>query len=94
MKFIIPQNYNFKNKLFGIIDYSAVFFNIFWYVFIFFSVNIFFNSWNVKIFLLISLCFPITLFSIVGFNSEPITYVFKYILKYIFSPKLYLYKKY
>ena len=35
MKFIFPQNYNFKNKLLGIIDYSTAFFNIFWYVIIF-----------------------------------------------------------
>lgn len=94
MEFIIPQNYNFKNKLFGIIDYSTIFFNILWYGFIFIILNALFNSWNIKIFLLISLCFPITLFSIFGFNNEPIVYVFKYILKYILKPKLYLYKKY
>ena len=28
MKFIFPQNYNFKNKLFGIIDYTNLFLNI------------------------------------------------------------------
>lgn len=94
MKFIIPQNYKFKNKIFGIIDYSTAFFNIVWYLLIFFLLNIFFKSWNIKIFFLVSLCFPITLFSIVGFNGEPIIYVFKYIFKYIFRPKLYLYKKY
>ena len=94
MKFIIPQNYKFKNKIFGIIDYSTAFFNIVWYLLIFFLLNIFFKSWNIKIFFLVSLCFPITLFSIVGFNGEPIIYVFKYILKYIFRSKLYLYKKY
>ena len=94
MKFIIPQNYNFKNKIFGIIDYSTAIFNIIWFCFIFFILNIIFKDWNIKIFLLISLCFPITLFSIAGFNGEPIVYVFKYIIKYIFRPKLYLYKKY
>ena len=94
MKFIIPQNYNFKNKIFGIIDYSTAFFNIFWYLIIFIILNILFKDWNIKIFLLISLCFPITLFSILGFNNEPIVYVFKYVIKYIFRSKLYLYKKY
>ena len=94
MNFIIPQNYNFKNKLLGIIDYSTAFFNIIWYVIFFIIINTLFNNWNIKIFLLISLCFPITLFSIIGFNGEPFVYVFKYILKYIFRPKLYLYKKY
>ena len=28
MKFIIPQNYNFKSKIFGIIDYSTAFLKI------------------------------------------------------------------
>lgn len=93
MKFIIPQNYNFKNKLFGIINYSTAIFNMIWYIIIFIIINLLFNNWNIKIFLLISLCFPITIFSIVGFNGEPIVLVIGYIIKYIFSPKLYLYKK-
>ena len=94
MKFIIPQNYSFKNKILGIIDYSSAFFNIIWYVIIFIILNSLFNDWNIKIFLLISLCFPITLFSLIGFNGEPIVYVFKYIIKFLLKPKLYLYKKY
>ena len=94
MKFIFPQNYNFKNKLLGIIDYSTAFFNIFWYVIIFILLHFFIKNWNIKIFIFISLCFPLTIFSIVGFNGEHILYVFNYILKYIFRPKLYLFKKY
>ena len=94
MQFIIPQNYSFKNKILGIFDYSTAFFNIIWYVIVFIILNTLFNNWNIKIFLLISLCFPITLFSLIGFNGEPIVYVFKYIIKYIFRHKLYLYKKY
>jgi len=94
MKFIIPQNYNFKNKLLGIIDYTTAIFNITWYIIVFVILNILFRDWNIKIFLLISLCFPLTLFSIAGFNGEPITYVLKYVIKYIVRPKLYLYKKY
>ena len=94
MKFIIPQNYDFKSKLFGIIDYSTAIFNIVWYVIIFFILNFIFKSWNIKIFLFISLSFPITIFSIVGFNGEPLLLVLKYILKYCFRPKIYLFKKY
>ncbi|MBQ2835827.1 MAG: hypothetical protein IJE68_03235 [Clostridia bacterium] len=94
MKFIIPQNYNFKNKIFGIIDYSTAFFNIIWYGIVFIILNFLLTNWNIKIFLLISFCFPITIFSVVGFNGEPIVYVFKYLLKYFFRPKLYLYKKF
>ena len=94
MKFIIPQNYNFKNKILGLFDYSTIFLNIIWYSLVFILLNLFFINWNVKIFLLISLCFPITIFSIVGFNGEPITYVLNYVIKYFLRPKLYLYKKY
>ena len=94
MKFIIPQNYSFKNKIFGFIPYSTLIFNIVWYLIIFSILNLFFNSWNIKIFLLISLAFPITLLSIIGLNGEPFIDVLKYILKYIFSTKIYLFKKY
>ena len=39
MKFIFPQNYNFKNKLFGIIDYTNLFLNIIWNFFIYFIIK-------------------------------------------------------
>ena len=94
MNFIIPQNYEFKNKLFGIIYYSTLIFNIIWYIVIFSILHLIFNNWNIKIFLFISLCFPITLLSIIGFNGEPITYVLYYLIKYLIRPKLYLFKKY
>ena len=94
MKFIIPQNYNFKNKILGIIDYSTAILNVIWYSFVFIILHILFKNWNIKVFLLISLCFPITIFSVVGFNGEPIIYVLKYLLKYFLKPKLYLYKKF
>ena len=94
MKFIIPQNYSFKNKIFGFIPYSTLIFNIVWYLIIFSILNLLFNNWNIKIFLLISLAFPITLLSIIGLNGEPFIDVLKYVLKYIFSTKIYLFKKY
>ena len=70
MKFIFPKNYDFKNKLFGIIDYSTVFINLIWYGFVFILINLFFNNLNIKIFLFILLCFPFLLISISGFNGE------------------------
>ena len=30
MKFIFPQNYHFKNKILGFIDYSVAILNIVW----------------------------------------------------------------
>ncbi len=93
MKFIFPQNYNFKNKLFGILDYSSLILNIIWDVIIFILINLFFKSLNIKIFIFVLFCFPILLFSIIGFNHENIVYILIYIINYIKSPKLYLYSK-
>ena len=92
MKFIIPQNYDFSSKLFGIIDYSSLILNIIWDIFIYFFINLIFKSLNIKIFLFIIFCLPILLFSIIGFNHENILYVLLYIFKFFTKPKIYLYK--
>ena len=92
MKFIFPQNYNFKNKLFGVIDYSTIFLNLFWDFLIFIFVNIF-NNLNIKIFLFFIFCFPLFLFSFSGLNGENIIYVLTYILKFLLKSKLLLFSK-
>ena len=94
MKFVFPQNYNFKNKLFGIIDYSTVFLNLVWDIFIFALSNVIFSSWTIKIFVIVIFCFPLLLLSFIGFNGENILYVFYYLIKFVLKPKLYLYKKF
>lgn len=93
MKFIFPQNYDFKNKLLGIIDYSTAFVNVAWYGFVFLLVSVLFKSINIKVVVFIFLCFPLFLFSFVGFNGENIVVVFKYMFKFIFKQKLLFYSK-
>ncbi len=93
MKFIFPQNYRFKNKLFGIIEYSALILNFIWDLFIFILIQLFFDSLNVKIFIFVIFCLPVLLFSIIGFNHESILSIFRYLMQYIKSEKLYLYGK-
>lgn len=93
MKFIFPQNYDFKNKLFGMIDYSTAFVNLIWYTFVILLSNFIFKSLTVKIFVFIVFCFPLLLFSLAGFNGENILYVFSYIIRFLLKPKLFLYKK-
>lgn len=92
MKFIFPQNYNFNNKLLGVFDYTTIIFNIIWDIIIFSLLNLLFNSINIKILLFIIFCFPLLLFSILGFNGENIVYIFSYIIKFIFNNKLFFYK--
>ena len=82
MKFIFPQNYHFKNKILGVIDYTTAFINIIWDLFIFIIVNFIFKSLSIKISILIIFCFPLLLFSFVGFNGENI--FFAVVLAYDF----------
>ncbi len=93
MKFIFPQNYDFKNKILGIIDYSTAFINVLWDAFIFIIINLFFKSLSLKIFIFVVFCFPLLLFSFAGFNGENIIYVFSYLSRFLLKPKLFLYKK-
>ena len=92
MRYIFPKNYNFKNKIFGIIDYTTAIFNVLIFVFLFSIINLIFKSINLKIILIIIIYLPIFLFSIIGFNNENILYIIFYIVKYLIRPKLYLYK--
>lgn len=93
MKFIFPQNYNFKNKIFGVIDYTTAAVNIIWYAIVFCLVYFFIPSIEAKIIIFILFCFPLLLFSFSGFNGENIVYVFAYMFKFIIKQKLYFYKK-
>ena len=93
MKYVFPQNYAFKNKLFGILDYSTLFFNIVWDVFIFCVLDLLIKNWSIKISCLIIFCFPLFLFSIIGFNHENFISVLIYLFKYIKNPKIYFYIK-
>ena len=93
MKFIFPQNYNFKNKLLGVFDYSTVFVNLIWDIFVFLIANIIFSDLTFKIFVIVIFCFPLLLLSFAGFNGENILYVFSYLIRFLIKPKLFLYKK-
>ncbi len=93
MKFIFPQNYDFKNKLLGVIDYSTAFVNLLWYALVFIIINLIFTDLTIKIFLFVILCFPLLLLSFAGFNGENILYVFSYLIHFLLKPKLFLYKK-
>ena len=93
MKFIFPQNYNLKNKLFGILDYSTAIFNLIWIILVIFICNFIFKNANFKIFFTIILTFPFILISLIGFNNENILYVFLYFFKFLFKSKIYLFNK-
>jgi len=93
LNFIFPQNYNFKNKLFGFMDYLTAVINVFWAFISFILVNIFPFTLNIKIGLFIILYFPLLLFSFFGFNNENIIYVLSYIFKFFKNSRVYFYGK-
>lgn len=94
MKFIFPQNYSFKNKFLGIIDYSTLIINLIFYIFIFCITGFLFKNINIRIFIFISICFPLFILSITGLNNENIFLVLLYIIKFFKNRCVYLYKKY
>ena len=53
MKFIFPQNFNFKNKLLGIIDYPTAIFNVIYFLLLFSICNLIISNLTVKIFILV-----------------------------------------
>ena len=93
MKFIFPQNYTFKNKIFGFIDYSVAIINLVWVIMIGGLLHIYIQDINIKVIVFILLCFPVFLLSISGIHGENIIYVFIYMFKFLIKQKLFFYAK-
>lgn len=91
MNFIFPQNYKYKYKLLGFLDFSTFIINIIWALFIYCSTSLIFTTWVIKIYFLIIFYLPLFLLSIIGFNGENIFYVIIYIYKFKKNRKIYLY---
>ena len=93
MKFIIPQNYNFNKKLFGIINYSTLILDIIWGGSIFIILDLIVKKINIKIFLFIIFTLPVFIVSIVGVSGENLINVIIYISKFLFRQKIFFYNK-
>lgn len=93
LKFIFPQNYNLKLKLFGILDYSTAIFDVVWCLSIFFIFQLIFHSIKISIVFSIVLCLPVLIFSIVGFSGENMGSIIKYMIIYLIKPKFYVFNK-
>lgn len=93
MHFIFPKNYRFQKKLLGIIDYTTAILDASIGILLFLLLNTFFTNINIKIYIFITLYFPIILFSITGTYRENVIHVFMYTLKFLTNQKIYLFKK-
>lgn len=93
MRFIFPRNYKYNNKILGVIDYSTAIFDIIFFIIIYLILSALISDIYYRIFIFIILCFPLLLCSIIGFNNENFLYVLKYIINFLFSTKIYIFKK-
>ncbi len=91
-KYIFPRNFDYANKLFGIIEYKlliplAIFALVFIYLLSFFSLS-FFMQFGI----FISIFLPLTLLLNISFNHEP-SYLFLYsVIKHKFTSQKYVLK--
>ena len=93
MRFVIPKNYKYQMKFLGFINYTTILIDTVIAILLLGLLSIFIKSIEIKIYIFVSLYFPVILFSIFGIGNENIVYVTKYIIKYIIKQKVYLYNK-
>lgn len=93
MKFIFPKNYRYHLKLLGFIDYITGIIDLIIGIMMYLILNIIINNFELRIYIFVSLYFPVILFSIFGIGNENIINVARYIFKYIIKQKVYLYGK-
>ena len=93
MKFIFPKNYKYNTKILGFINYVTAIIDLIIGILLFIILNLFIKKLEIKIYIFISLFFPILLFSIFGTNGENIIDFIIYIYKFFKKRKIYFYKK-
>lgn len=92
MIYIFPKNYEYKEKLFGIISYSTLIIHLIW-IFIIYSIVKKANIQIIyKINILTLLEFPLMIYTYLKKEDE-LAYRIIYILKFIVKKKIYIYKK-
>lgn len=76
-KYIFPLNYNYSNKLFGIVEYKLLIPLCIWGIVLIFILSLFEISFFVKFGIFITLFLPIVLLLNASFNHEA-AYIFLY----------------
>lgn len=90
--FIFPKNYNFKNKIGGVIDYPTAIFNLLFIFLLYKFISIFKLTLTSKLIFISIFYTPIFLVSIFNHNDDNIICIAYYVIKFLVRPKLYLYK--
>lgn len=93
MKYIIPKNYDFKPKLFGIIEYRFGIFILslsFILIFILNNINI---LAIIKIQILLLIIIPILMIGTIGVRGEKLFDILKILLLYALKQKVFFFSK-
>jgi hypothetical protein len=90
--YIFPKNYNFKNKIGGVIDYPTAIFNLLFIFLLYKFISIFKLTLTSKLIFISIFYTPIFLVSIFNHNDDNIICIAYYVIKFLVRPKLYLYK--
>lgn len=93
MIFIFPKNYDFSFKFLGLFNYSSIFLNIIWGMFVYFIVSFLFGSFIIRFYTFTFLFLPFFLFSILNKSNENIFFVCIYLIRYFARPKVFFYDK-
>ena len=93
MKYIIPKNYDFKPKLFGIIEYRFGIFVLslsFILIFVLNNINI---LAIIKIQILLLIIIPILMIGTIGVRGEKLFDILKILLLYALKQKVFFFSK-
>lgn len=93
VKYIIPKNYDFQPKLFGIIEYKlGIFITALILILIMIMHNINMPAIT-KLQTVITIIVPIIMIGTIGIRGEKFFDILKLLLSYYFKPKVYFYFK-
>lgn len=92
-EFVFPQNYDIKPKILGIIEVETLFIYIMIVVLTYFITSFLTENIILKIQILIITLLPPLILMVNGIKGESLIYVVKYMIKYFFKKKVYLYQK-
>lgn len=92
-QYIVHQNYDTPPKLFGVFNYTTIIISaiiVLPIIFITSKLNI---TINIKIYVIFLTIFPAILINFIFANSNNIYITFLFIIKYLFSNKVFIYMK-
>ena len=93
LKYVIHQNYDTAPKLFGVFSYSSIIISLFLVIPIIYLTYISSFTIITKIYISIFACIPIIILNYVFSSSNNLYILLFFVIKYIFSTKVYIYNK-